>query len=227
MPLQSGGHAQPALAVPAAGAGRWSGSAWIFLRDGQAAALAPAGTLGGSQAGARLTYRINDDSARPLAFSGRFYSPVESLRQAEAALGIDWRPFKSVPIYLLVERRQALGKHGRSAFSFAAYGGVSDEEVGPLRLDAYAQAGVVGMRSHDLFADGSAKLSLPVGRLKVGAGLWGAAQPGAERLDAGPQASLTLPIGGGHVIVAADWRLRAAGEAHPGNGPTLTLSAGF
>lgn len=216
----------PVAQAPAV-ASRWAGSAWLFLREGRQQQLAPGGTLGGSQIGARLGYRLNEEGARPLALSARFYSPVRDLDEAEAAVGIEWQPSRAVPVRLLAERRQALGESGRSAFALTAYGGVSDQPVGPLRLESYAQAGVVGLRSRDLFADGSARLLAPVAAvpgLAAGAGLWGAAQPGVSRLDAGPAISLRiLP----NIRAVAEWRLRVAGDAEPGSGPALTLAADF
>lgn len=207
--------------------GRWSGSGWLFLREGGGKALVPGGTLGGSQLGARIAYRLNGDSDRPLALSLRAYAPLDNMDAAEAAVGIDWRPVSGIPVNLLAERRQAAGKEGRSAFSLTAYGGASDVRAGPLRVDAYVQAGIVGARSRDLFADGSARLSLPLGAVKAGAGAWGAAQPGTERLDVGPRASVRLPIEGANVVLAVDWRLRIAGDAAPASGPTLTLGTDF
>lgn len=219
--------AAPPAPVPAAGR-RWSLSAWAFARRGKAAPLAVGGLLGGSQAGARLVYRINRDRHRPLALSARLSSPLPRASGAEAAFGLDWRPSRRVPVHLLAERRQALGGEGRSAFAVALHGGVGDVPIGRFRIDAYAQAGIVGTRSRDPFGDGSLRLSLPLGRrLRFGAGAWAAAQPGASRLDLGPQAALRLPVAGRAVTVAADWRLRAAGDAKPGSGPTLTLATDF
>jgi len=220
-PLQSD---PPLLVRLSKGASRWSASAWVFGRRGGAAGLAPGGTLGGSQAGARITYRLNGDPARPLAASFRAYAPLDSLRGAEASVGVDWKPSPKLPVHLLIERRQALGEEGRSAFAATAFGGVSDIGAGPLSIDAYGQAGVVGARSRDLFADGSARVSLPVAGAKIGAGIWGAAQPRMSRLDVGPQASVRLP---GDLTLAVDWRLRVAGEAAPQSGPAVTLSAEF
>lgn len=108
-----------------------------------------------------------------------------------------------------------------------AYGGFDDLALGRLRLDAYAQAGVVGLRRRDGFVDGALRLSLPAGRFRMGAGAWAAAQPGVARLDVGPQLSLRLTVGGASVAVAADWRLRVAGSARPGSGPALTLATSF
>lgn len=207
---------------------RWSLSAWTFVRRGDSAALAVGGLLGGSQAGTRLTYRLNRDRARPLALSVRVSAPLRRAAGAEAALGLDWRPLGRLPVHLLAERRQALGRDGRTAFGVTFYGGVGDAPLGPFRIDAYAQAGIVGARSRDPFADGSLRLSLPLGAVaRVGAGAWAAAQPGLSRLDLGPQAALRLPVAGRPLTLAADWRVRVAGNARPGSGPTLTLATDF
>jgi hypothetical protein len=217
----------PSPPRPHRAAGRWSASAWAFARRGDGAALASPGTLGGSQLGGRLSYRLNDSSARPLSLTARFSAPAGRIAGAEIALGLEWQPARAVPLRLLAERRQALGGEGRSAFALLAHGGVDDRPVAAgLRLDLYAQAGIVGARSPDLFADGAARLSLPIGlagRVRLGAGAWAAAQPGVARLDAGPHVSLRLP----GVSLALDWRMRLAGEAAPGSGPAATLSTDF
>jgi hypothetical protein len=220
----------PFAAAPPAGTARWSASAWLFLRRGSAPQLAAGGTLGGSQVGGRLSYRLNEDPERPLALLARIYAPLGA-DGAEAALGIEWKPWRALPVRLLAERRQAIGDDGRSAVSLLGYGGVSDRKIaGRLLLDAYAQAGVVGLRARDLFADGSAQIGLAIdrgARLKAGAGLWGAAQPGVARLDAGPQLSWRLPVKGANLRLAADWRFRIAGDAAPRSGPALTLATDF
>lgn len=207
---------------------RWSLSAWSFVRPGEGAALATGGVLGGSQAGARLAWRLNGDLARPLALSLRLSAPLRRGAGAEAALGVDWRPARSAPVHLLAERRQALGGQGRSAFAVTLYGGVGDARLGPFRIDAYAQAGMVGTRSRDPFADGSLRLSIPLGGgARIGAGAWAAAQPDLSRLDLGPQAAVRLPVAGRAFTLAADWRVRVAGNARPGSGPTLTVATDF
>lgn len=205
---------------------RWAGSAWVFFRDGDTgSALVPAGELGGSQAGLRLTYRLAGRRA-PLALSGRLYLPLERPEGAEAALGLDWRPLPGVPIHLLAERREAVGRDGRSDFALTLYGG-GERRLGPVRLEAWGQAGAVGIEDPDLFADGLARATTRVGPLDIGAGLWGGAQSGAARLDAGPHVSARLPVEGVNLRVMAEWRLRVAGDAAPGSGPALILVSDF
>jgi hypothetical protein len=128
---------------------------------------------------------------------------------------------------ILAERRQALGSEGRNAFSLTLHGGASAVSLpAGFRLDSYAQAGVVGARSRELFADGALRATRPViGGLSLGAGAWGAAQPGVSRLDVGPSATLRMPTLG--ATLSADWRFRVAGDARPGSGPALTLSTDF
>ena len=203
---------------------RWSLSGWAFFREGGGRQLATGGTLGGSQAGARISFALGSN----LAVSGRFYSPLHS-RGAEAALGLEWQPSRAIPMRFLAERRQSLGSGGRSAFAVMAHGGLSEVPLaGPFRLDAYGQAGVVGVGSRDLFVDGAVRAGVPIaGNLSAGVGLWGAAQPGVSRLDVGPQVSFRFPVEGVNLRISAEWRQRIAGDAAPGSGPALTLSTDF
>lgn len=222
-----------AIVSPPQGENRLTGSAWMLARGDDVAAVATNGLLGGSQAGARLLYRVGGSAAQPLSFSARLSGPLRRAG-AEAALGIEWQPMRGVPLRLLAERRQRLNGDGRSAFAAIAHGGVSDLPVAQgLRLEAYAQAGIVGARNRDLFADGAITLVRPLSksRFAVGAGLWGGAQPGSSRLDVGPRLTTTLPAASRHVRVSLDWRLRVAGLAAPSSGAVADgrdrLLAGF
>jgi hypothetical protein len=214
----------PALAAPAQDRSRrWSLSAWAFVRRGGTDALAPGGMLGGSQAGIRATYRLGGGKA-PLALSARLSTPIERPQGAEAAAGLDWKPLAAVPVHLLLERRQRLGRDGRSAFDATLYGG-GETRAGPLRIDGYAQAGIVGLRRKDLFADGGVRATLPLGPLRLGAGAWAAVQPNVSRLDVGPHARVQMrPL---NAALSADWRFRISGNARPGSGPAVTLAGDF
>ncbi len=203
-------------------------TAWALLRGvGRGVipttSLATGGTLGGSQAGARLTYRFNE----ALAVSLRSTSSAGGVRGAEVAAGIRWQPLRSIPVAVTAERRQRLGTYGgRSAFALFAEGGIYHRAVfNKIYLDGYVQGGVVGMRHRDLFVDGGATLTRPIWRnFSAGIGIWGAAQPGLYRLDAGPR--LTMEVRRG-IKVHADYRQRLLGNAAPPSGPALTLAADF
>jgi hypothetical protein len=216
------------LPAAPAGASRWSGSAWLFVRHDGGTGLAPGGTLGGSQAGGRIAYRLNADARRPLALAARLYVPLERPQGAEVALGLDWQPIARLPVHLLAERRERIGREGRSDFALTLYGGGERRVLqGRVRVEAYGQGGVVGVERPDLFADGAIRASTPIGPVEAGAGAWGGAQPGAARLDIGPQASIRLPIGRTAIRASAEWRFRVAGDAAPDSGPAVTLSTDF
>lgn len=206
---------------------RWSASAWLLARGEGGTTLAPGGTLGGSQAGTRLLYRLNDDAGQPLSLSARIYAPLRRMQESEAAVGLDWRPSAGLPIHLLIERRVRLGSEGRSAFSATIYGGGSVDLGHGWRIDGYAQAGIVGTRSRDAFVDGSARIARPMGPIETGAAVWGAAQPGASRVDAGPQLTLPIRTRSAALRLSAEYRFRLAGDALPPSGPVLTLGVDF
>lgn len=200
-------------------------SAWALLRGQPGpASLAAGGTLGGSQGGARLTYIITPGIAASL----RSTSPIGGGRGGEVAAGIRITPIRTIPVSLTAERRQAIGRFGggRSAFALFLEGGVYQRRM-PLgfELDAYAQAGVVGARRRDLFADGGYTLTKPLfGRFSAGFGMWGGIQPGLYRVDAGPRLSMRVR---NNMRVHVDYRQRVAGNAEPGSGPVLTLAGDF
>ncbi|HKP33542.1 MAG TPA: hypothetical protein VJT70_02015 [Sphingomicrobium sp.] len=203
-------------------------SSWALLRSQQSGvagsrSLASGGQLGASQAGARLNYNLN----RQIAVSARTSTEV-GRRGGEVAAGVRVQPLVSIPVWLTAERRQAIGKYGggRSAFAFFLEGGLYERPL-PWRFtfDTYFQGGIVGLNSRDLFADGALTVSRPVYRqFSAGFGIWGGAQPGLYRVDAGPR--LTMRVRN-NLKVHVDWRQKLAGNARPGSGPVLTLAGDF
>ena len=200
-------------------------STWAMLRGtpGQAS-LAGTGTLGGSQAGARLLWRFNPH----LAASLRTSAPINSRRGGEAALGIRYQPFASIPVAITAERRKAFGQYGAGRNAFAAFveGGLYGQSM-PLggSLDTYLQAGIVGAKTRDWFVDGQAAVTRPVYKnLSAGFGVWGGAQPGISRLDVGPRLSLRV---GKRMRVHADYRYKLVGNAQPGSGGVVTIAGDF
>jgi hypothetical protein len=199
-------------------------SSWAMMRDQPGAqGLANGGTLGGSQAGARLLWRFDPH----LAASLRTSAPINSQRGGEVALGMRYQPFASWPVALTLERRHALGKYGgQNAFALFAEGGLYDRPM-PWQsaLDAYFQSGVVDFNDPDWFVDGQVAVTRPLWRnLSAGLGAWGGAQPGLSRLDVGPRASLRLGRG---MRVHLDYRYKLLGSAEPGSGGVVTLAGDF
>jgi hypothetical protein len=202
-------------------------TAWALLRGQQGAlgpsALASGGQLGGSQAGARLTYNFT----RQIAASLRTTSDV-GRRGGEVAAGVRIQPAAGIPLWVTAERRQRLGRYGggRNAFALFFESGVYERPL-PWRLllDAYLQGGVVGFRSRDGFIDGAMTVSRPVYRqFSAGVGVWGGAQPNVYRVDAGPRITMRVRP---NLKVHLDYRARLAGNAQPGSGPAVTLAGDF
>lgn len=203
-------------------------TAWALLRPQQSGiaggrSLAAGGSLGGSQAGARLTYNVT----RQIAATFRSSSDV-GRRGGEVAAGVRVQPVRGIPVWLTAERRQRIGRFGggRNAFAIFLEGGIYDQSM-PWRftLDGYLQGGIVGIHSRNRFIDGGLALTRPVyKRFSAGFGVWGGAQPGLYRVDAGPRISMRVRK---NIRVDFDWRQRLAGNAAPGSGPAITLAADF
>lgn len=234
----------PAAAVLAPAGSPWSGDAWLLFRGGGngfnapgaglPGVVVPAGFYGGSQAGAVLRYRLSLLSALQPALYVRASSGLEYPRGEEVAAGLSIRPVKRAPIALMAEGRVTRTTSGtiiRPAVAVVTLLPPARLPLG-LRGEAYGQAGYVGGRDATAFVDGQARVEKPLvhsGRseLRAGGGVWGGAQRGANRLDVGPTATLSVPIGPAGARISADYRIRVAGRAAPGSGMVLTLSAGF
>ncbi|MGE5561998.1 MAG: hypothetical protein ACM3ZV_01670 [Bacillota bacterium] len=222
----------PNQSVPVAlkrnGIDRLQLTAWALLRAQSAGvagtqSLASQGSLGASQAGARLTYNFT----RQLAATFRTSNDV-GRRGGEIAAGARVQPVAGIPLWVNAERRQRVGRYGggRNAFALFFEGGVYGRPM-PLHfvLDSYLQGGVVGIRSRDRFIDGALTLTRPVYKqFSAGFGVWGGAQPGVYRVDAGPRVSMKVRK---NLRVHFDWRQRLAGNARPGSGPAVTLAGDF
>lgn len=212
----------------------WSLGSWLYLRDGSGNApdaIGAASQLGGSQAGLRLVYGFGE-TGRTRAY-GRATIAVQRPEQREIAFGLAFAPLARLPVDIAIEQRVAAGREGRSALAIMASGGVSEVPLpAGFQLDAYAQAGVVGARRRDGFADGAIVVDRRIGpdetaSLRVGALAAGAVQPGAARVDVGPRLTLSLPQVGEGSRIALDWRQRIAGDARSESGLALTLAADF
>jgi hypothetical protein len=215
---------------------RWTGDAWLLMRNGSSGPLAP-GTpsYGRSQTGAVLRYRMAATNGhRPVAYV-RATRALAGPHESEVAAGFAARPLAGVPLSLAGEVRVSERPAGREVRPAA----FAVTELPPARLplglraEAYAQAGYVGGHFATAFVDGQARIDAPVvrlgsnARMRAGGGVWGGAQKHAARLDVGPSATLSFPLGDTQSRVALDYRMRVAGDAAPESGPVLTISAGF
>ena len=200
--------------------GRAQASAWLFVRKGDG--FDPdLPQLGGSQLGLRASYR----AVPALDLVARLAAPLRG-PGAEGALGLEVRVERH--LRAVVERRVGLdGQPG--GWGLGVIGGVDSVALpADFTLEAYGQAGVIARDRRVAYADIGIRALRPIdmpGNLRVGGGVWAAAQPEGARIDAGPSLALVLPQAPARLIL--DWRFRLAGRAAPGSGPSLTLAANF
>lgn len=216
----------------------WSMDAWALMRNNGTKLPAPGtlpATYGASQAGAVLRYRFSLQDKRQLTAYLRTTSTVGGVGETSAALGLSARPLATVPIVAAIEGRvtEQAGTRRIQPAVMAVTVLPPLALPGALRAEVYGQGGYVAGRYATPFADGQLRVDRSVasiGRIeaRVGAGAWGGIQKGASRLDAGPGATVSLPLSR-KVFgrVAVDWRFRVAGNAEPDSGPALTVAAGF
>lgn len=211
---------------------RWQAAAWLLWRPRGAnpGGAITTGQLGGSQAGLRVDYDLTPRAASRTVAYGRLTSALQRPAAPEAAVGLSLQPVRAIPVSVAVERRIALGAGARNANAVMAAGGFGPVAITPTVLaEGYGQAGVVGFKRGDAFIDGKFSLSTPLAQspLRVGAAVSGGAQPGASRLDIGPEVQFRLPLPHVGARIAVEWRERIAGQARPGSGLAITLAADF
>jgi hypothetical protein len=226
----------PSSAGPA-GPGRWSGDAWLMIREGRAypqlTGVNPA-SYGGDQAGAVVRYAVAPDSPLAPHIYGRVSKALVSGGESEAAVGASLSLARNFPLRVHGEVR-VTDRTGSTEVRPAAYvvTGVPRRSVAPnLVAEGYLQAGYVGGKFDTGFVDGKATLQASVlssghSRFTIGGGAWGGAQRDASRLDVGPTASVNLSTGGTTLRASVDYRVRVAGDARPGNGVAVTIAASF
>lgn len=210
-------------------------SAWIFGQvDAAGRTLAPAGQLGGSQAGARVRMGLVDvGPALSLGGSFRFSSALSAPLAQEAAIGLSLRHSGPLTGELIVERRISLSRGARNAAAIVGVVGVDPVDLlEEISFAGYAQAGVVGLRAFDGFADGAARLERQVGQVAgadVALTMNGrfAVQPGLSRIDIAPGVALPFRLSAGNARLSLEWRKRVSGNARPASGPAITLGADF
>ncbi|WP_347303322.1 hypothetical protein V5740_01480 [Croceibacterium sp. TMG7-5b_MA50] len=217
-------------------ASRWSGDGWLLLREDTDTPLTSARpSYGRSQAGAVVRYRLGSatNGHAPQAYL-RGSTALAGAREQEVAAGLSLRPIPGLPVRLAAEARVNDNRAGTdvrpAVFAVTELPPVA--LPGGTRGELYLQGGYAGGDFATGFVDGQARLDRPLlqrggTEVSIGAGAWGGAQKGSERLDVGPSAGVTFGVGRVRARVAADYRLRVAGNAEPASGPALTIAAGF
>lgn len=212
---------------------RWSGSSYSFVRAPGSGNPGTTPVLGGGQSSAGLAWTPRPLARRPLALTARVTSgndPNQS--NAEAALGVRWRPLPALT--LSVERLVALAPGGRNAWTARVAGG-AEVHRNRVEASAYGEAGVVGITRPTIYASVQARAGYRMATIRglelvPGAGIWASVQHDRntlDRLDVGPSLVLHWRRSKLPLDVAVDYRWRAIGNAEPGSGVAVTLSTGF
>lgn len=205
---------------------RWSGSAYSIVRAGGDPALAVTPVLGGGQSGAAIAFTPDPLSPRPFAVTARgSVAHDDRGRSAFAAVGVQWHPFTGVTV--AAERLIAVGPAAPNDWTVRLAAG-TDRTYGRWRATVYGEGGIVGHADYAAFQGRAAAVfHLAHVELDPGAGVWSSIQrdPGTlvDRVDVGPGVAMRA----GPFAAEVDYRFRVAGNAAPGSGPVLTLSAGF
>ncbi len=207
------------------------GSGWLLWRNGSGALanglVAP--QYGGSQAGLRLAYPAGSSGAELYARG----SAALALPGKELAVGIAYRPLRTVNITIAAEQRVALDSGARTAPALLAYGGFGPRTIGGVDVEGYAQGGVVGVKQPVYFADGALSARRQIAAMgpvpiAMGARVSAGTQDGIGRVDAGPLLEARLDKATGTPMrLSLEWRQRIAGEAAPASGPALVLATDF
>ena len=206
-------------------AARMQVSSWALLRIGSAPQPDTwAGQYGGSQIGLRARIPI-EALPRTMGVSVRISGDLPALHSAEMGLGVSYRPARALPLEIIAEGRAPLNRPGGIRPAVLIAGGWHRARSPRHAVSqGYAQAGATVLRQPIFFADGGTSLHWPISPTSgIGAGLWGGVQGRTARLDIGP--SIALVHQGARLT--ADWRVRIAGQARPGSGPSLTLGKDF
>jgi hypothetical protein len=210
---------------------RWQLGGFALLRDGgpqpnQPGSGSPGATaspvLGGGQVGGSIAFLPDSYARRPLALVARANVAADpnGVRSETAQLAVGLRQTLLPGVSFSVERLIPLGAATQGAFTarLAAGGRLQ-------RLEVYGEAGALD--TGQLYAGGEARARiLRFGAATLNAATWASVQtstPDVWRVDVGP--SIRASVKG--IRIEADWRQRVGGNAAPGSGPTLIVSAGF
>jgi hypothetical protein len=205
---------------------RWSANAYSIVRAGGTPGNVVSPVLGGGQSGGGVAFTPDPLAARPLALTLRgAIAHDDRGRTAFAAVGVQWRLLPGMTV--AAERLTGLGAAAPGQWTARVAAG-GDRRFGRWRATAYAEAGIVGSSG---YAAGQGRVGpeVRVGAVTLtpGAGGWGSVQRTrgqiVDRLDVGPG----VAAHSGPLTAQLDYRFRVAGNAAPGSGPVLTLSAGF
>jgi hypothetical protein len=127
--------------------------------------------FGGSQSGAEVRWRLNDNGARPLqvaasAFAGLNNRLTPDGRSTQASIGVRYKPVSGINAVVGIDRMIKAGAHSRNAFALRLMADAGDNYDMPvdrarwLHWHAGFDSALIGMHSRDLFASAEARVGM-------------------------------------------------------------------
>jgi hypothetical protein len=229
---------------------RWFLDVYGFYQQGSgdlSVTQGPKPIYGASQLAANLQWRAKPSSRHDPRIYARAYHALVTGGESELATGVSALPVGEVPVRLYGElratRNPAISDEGIPARTSLRPTAFLATEIPPQKLpfgfslEAYGAGGYVAGNASTYFLDGQAVASRELakigrsgigsGAVSLGAGVWGGAQEGAQRVDVGPTLRFDVNIGEMPARVSVDYREQIAGDAEPDSGVAATVSTRF
>lgn len=238
------------LPIAPPSANRWMLDVYGFYRQGSSALSVTQGRApiyGASQLAANLQWRARPSSGHDPRVYARAYHALVTGGESELAGGVSALPIGDIPVRLYAElratRNPAISDAGIAARTNVRPAAYAATEIPPIKLplgfslEAYGAGGYVGGDASTYFLDGQTVMTRGLTRIgkpgvgsaavSLGAGVWGGAQQGAQRVDVGPTLRFDVNIGDMPARVSVDYREQVAGKAEPDSGVAATVSTRF
>lgn len=141
---------------------RWTSYFWLHAREDSGRILSDFGKFsqpfyGGSQAGARISYRLSDDNQKYVGLYARASTAIAVSGQEELALGISVQPLETSALTVNVEHRER--ENGQSSNAAYLVYNPNPKVIAPdTRLETYFATGYVLSTRDQYFADGYASI---------------------------------------------------------------------
>lgn len=234
--------------LPPARAGRWSVTSSALIRAKAVPSGIPAvSPFGGSQSGAELRWRVNDDAARPLQIAAAGFIGTDTgyslnPQTAQAVIGLRYKPFETVNLVVGADLLIRLGNRARNDFALRLMADAGANYDMPydrarwLHWHAGADAALIGVTTRDLYARGDARIGMGF-RLSdtlsvtpyIGAdAVLQSAGSTQTLVEAGPGVWLRARLADqARVDVKLSYRLRIAGNTPAQNAVLAQVAVGF
>jgi Bacteriophage N adsorption protein A C-term len=158
--------------LPAKSAARFSVAAGASIRANPLPVPVRGATeFGGSQTGAEVRWRVNNDASTPLHIAASTFVGVDDRfsmigASTQAAIGVRYKPSGKINAVLGLDRMVKLGSQSRNAFALRLMADAGHNYDAPLAQNhwlhwhAGVDSALIGAKSRDVFASGEARAGM-------------------------------------------------------------------